>query len=105
MTKYELKKASVEIMFKDRKNIKPGCTMDHDGDLFDEVVEVFDAKEDAMAALATKKTAIHKYSYVNTYFLVEEFFVEEAEYDEDGDYVCGGDIIEFSEMEDCDGIQ
>jgi hypothetical protein len=34
-----------------------------------------------------------------TYYLVTEYCVEENEYDEDGEWVSGGDVLEFSHME------
>ena len=100
MTKFELKKQSVEIKWKDRYNIKVGCSVDHDGDHYDEIVKSFDTKDEAIAELQKYTTSITKLSSAaGKYYLVEEYYVEESNYDEDGDWESGGDIWELSKIE------
>lgn len=99
MKKFELKKQSIEIKWKDRYNISEGCSVDHDRDQFDELVKSFDTKEEALTELQKYTTGITELSSaIGKYYLVEEYYVEENTYDEDGDFESGGDILEFSKI-------
>lgn len=96
--KYEIRKNTREISYKDRKEIKEGCTLDQfDQEL--EIIKVFDDKEKALEELKAYSSSISKFSGgAGAYYLVTEYYVEENEYDEDGDRVSGGDVWEFSKM-------
>ena len=98
--KYEIKKRSIEVLYRNRKDIMEGVTSScDDGD--DELIEVFDefSLNEAKAKLREFKTDIRKLSgNAGTYYLVEEYYIEENEYDEDDEWVTGGDIVEFSKI-------
>ena len=94
MRKYELKKADIEIKYRDRKNICPGCTQNQE-ELDSEIIATFTDKKTALEELEKYSSSIREMS---GYFLVEEYYVEENEYDESNEWIGGGDIWEFSEM-------
>ncbi|WP_075679120.1 helix-turn-helix domain-containing protein [Roseburia sp. 831b] len=96
MKKFELIKKTVEISYKNRKEIQPGCA---EADTDPELLQSFDSLKDAKAALKKYKTDIKKMS---GYYLVTEYSVEENEYDEDGEFVSGTDIWCYSEMDRSD---
>ena len=96
--RFEIKKNNIEISYKNRMNIKPGCTLDNiDSD--PEIVESFDTKEAAIEALKKYSTDISAFSLCGTVFNVTEYYVEENEYDEDGDVVICNGVWEESKME------
>ena len=98
-TKYVIYKDSIEIRYRDRKNIKPGCVLDA-FEQYPEEVASFDTAEEAREALKTYRSDVSKYSgAAGTYYLVTEYYAEETRYDEDGDLVESGDILDFSEMD------
>lgn len=98
--KYEIKKRSIEVLYRNRKDIMEGVTLScNDGD--DELIEVFDefSLNEAKAKLREFKTDIRKLSgSAGTYYLVEEYYIEINEYDEDDEFIVGGDIVEFSKI-------
>lgn len=98
--KYELRKKSVEILYKDRNDIVEGVTSafdECDSELITTFGE-FDLNE-AKNKLSEYKTNIRELSgNAGTYYLVEEYYIEENEYDEDDEWVTGGDIVEFSKI-------
>lgn len=98
MKKYELRKNSIEIKWKDRKNIKPGITTEED---YPEIIKIFDNEEDAVAELKKYETSISiTYAYSGLkYLLVEEYYVEINEYDEEDEWINGCDIVDYSKME------
>lgn len=100
MVKYELKKDSIEVKYKDRKEIKPGIVLTSDNQE-PELVKAFDNKEDALEELRKYKSSIIKHTYNGTIFVVEEYYVEENTYDDEDEeeWVSGGDVWEFSKME------
>ena len=99
MTRYELKKNTREMSFKERKEIREGCTLDQ-RDMEPELVASFEDKEEALAELRKHRSDIRSFSTaVGTMYLVTEFYVEENTYDEDGGFVEGGDIWDYSEMD------
>lgn len=92
VTKYDLIKASIEV--RKEKDIKEGCTF---GDEYPEVIEQFDNREDALAALAKFHSSYRELSsHGMRYYDVTEYSVEENIYDKDGDFVEHESIIEYS---------
>lgn len=98
MKKYELRKNSIEVSFKNRRTIKEGATLTQD-ERFPEIVATFDDMDSAREELKKYKTSITKFSgNAGAYYLVEEFYIEENTYDEKGEWIEGGDIWEFSKI-------
>lgn len=97
--KFEIRKDNIEIAYKDRMNIKPGCTLDNlNSD--SEIIESFDTKEDAIEALKKHITDISTFSSANgTVFDVTEYYVEGNEYDEEGHIIACNGVWEESKME------
>lgn len=97
--KFEIKKDNIEIAYKDRMNIKPGCTLDNlNSD--SEIIESFDTKEDAIEALKKYTTDISTFLSANgTVFDVTEYYVEGNEYDEEGHIIACNGVWEESKME------
>ena len=97
--KFEIKKDNIEVAYKDRMNIKPGCTLDNlNSD--SEILESFDTKEDAIEALKKYTTDISTFSSANgTVFDVTEYYVEGNEYDEEGHIIACNGVWEESKME------
>jgi hypothetical protein len=99
MKKFEIVESHREISYRSRKEIKPGCTLLQD-DCSSSVLKSFQNKDEALAELKNYETEIRELSgSAGTYYLVTEYCVEENEYDEDGEWVSGGDVLEFSHME------
>lgn len=100
MVKYEVKKGSVEVMYKDRNEIKPGVVLTSDNQE-PELIKAFDNKEDALEELQKYKSSITIHNYNGTLYLVEEYYVEENVYDDEDEeeWLSGGDVWEFSKME------
>lgn len=99
MKKYEIKQNTREISYKKRAEIKSGCTLEQDNQE-PVIIKTFDNKEEALQALKEYKTDIRELrSSTGTYYDVTEYYVEENEYDEDGEWINGGDVWEFSEIE------
>lgn len=94
MVKYELRKNIREIRFKDRNEIKTGCTLQQDNQE-PEIIKSFDKKEDALKEQASYQSEIYPFG---SYFSVTEYYVEENEYDEDGEWVAGGDVWDFAPL-------
>ncbi len=88
MKKYELKKCSAEFAWKERKEIKEGCTM---YDVEPERLGEFESLEKAEEELAKYKTEI---SQSGGLFSVTEYMIQENEYNE-GEWINGGDIWSF----------
>ena len=97
---YELMEISAEILYKDRKRIKPGICLEYNYDRNPSLVETFASTEKAMEELGKRKSTV---VYMGRYFLVTEYYVEESEYDEEGDWISGGNIWGYSEF-DSDAI-
>ena len=99
MKRYELKKNTREMSFKERKEICEGCTLDQ-RDMEPELIGSFEDKEEALAELRKYESDVRTFrTAVGTMYLVTEFYVEENIYDEDGDFVEGGDILDYSKMD------
>lgn len=100
MVKYELKKDSIEVRYKDRKEIKPGIVLTADN-REPELIKTFDNKEEALEELGKYKSSITEYTYNGTLYVVEEYYIEENTYDDDDEdeWLSGGDIWSFSKME------
>lgn len=98
MKKYELRKNTREISYKERNEITEGCTLNQ-MDQEPEIIESFDSKEEALKKLENKESEICQLSGgAGAYYSVTEYYVEENEYDEDGEWVEGGDVYGFSKM-------
>ncbi len=96
MKKYELKKRTTEIAWKDRFDILEGCTAE---DPEPTTLKRCDTKEEAEKALKDCTTSIRELKGASgTFYAVEEYCIEENEYDEDDEWVSGGDILDWSKM-------
>lgn len=97
--RFDIKKDNIEIAYKDRMDIKPGCALD-DIDSDPEIMESFDTKEAAIEALKKYSTDISTFSSPNgQVFAITEYYIEENEYDEDGDPITCNGVWEESKME------
>lgn len=97
MKKYEVKENTIEVNYKNRKNIKAGVSLESENQ---EPITIASCEtlEEAQEELKKLKTDIIENHYNGTFYTVTEYYIEENEYDEDGDWVTGGDIYDFSEM-------
>ena len=87
------------ILFKNHAEVKKyyeGCTADK-CDTNPEVIKTFNNKDEALEELKKYNTQVSDY---RSYLLVEEYYVEEQEQDEDGEFIDGGDIWEYSKLEE-----
>lgn len=100
MVKYELKKDSIEVRYKDRKEIKPGIVLTSDNQE-PELIKTFDNKEEALEELRKYKSSITEHTYNGILYVVEEYYVEENTYDDEDEdeWLSGGDVCDFSKME------
>lgn len=100
MKRFEIRKESVEINYKNRFDIKEGITLqDVDCVHNPELIEIFDTLEEAREALKKYKTSIRTFkATLGTIFLVTEYYIEENVYDEDGEWIEGGDVFDFTPM-------
>lgn len=99
MMRYELRKNTIEIRWKNRDKIMAGCTLEKD-DSNPEIIEIFEDKEMDLQELKKYKSEVVELSGgAGIYYSVTEYYIEENEYDEDGEWVSGGDIWDFSEMD------
>lgn len=97
MVKYELNKDSIEVKYKDRKEIKAGVVLTSDNQE-PELIKVFDNKDEALLALQDCRSNVRKFNSAGgTYFYVTEYYIQESIYDDD-EWI-SGDIIDFSKME------
>lgn len=98
MKKYDLAKRTAEFNYKNRKEIKEGCTaFDPDP----EYMKTFDTLEEAKKALAKCETSINEFQYHGmTFYHVEEYVIEENEfeYDEGEEKLVQTDFIDTLEM-------
>ena len=96
--KYEIIKNTREISYKNRKEIKEGCTLEQDN-MMPEIIKSFDNKDEALKELKSYESDIKRLSgAAGTYYNVTEYYVEENEYDENGEWVSGGDVWSISKM-------
>lgn len=97
--KFEIKKDNIEIKYKDRDQIKPGCTLDNmNSD--PEILGTYETKEEAIEALRKYKTEISEFSCsVGRMFDVTEYYVEENVYDDNGEPESCNGVWEESKME------
>ena len=95
MIKYEIYKKTVEIKYKDRLQIKPGCTtMDSEPEL----IEYFLNEKEALEALKKYESVIREFtSDSGLMYEVIEYNLEKNEYDQDGDFKENIEIF-FSDM-------
>lgn len=99
MKRFDLMKSTREIMFKERFEIKEGCTFDQNN-MYPIIIKVFETKKDALDMLKSYKTDIRELNCsAGTYFEVNEYYVEENEYDDDGEFVKSDGVLEFSSIE------
>ncbi|MBD5556838.1 MAG: hypothetical protein HDQ95_16235 [Roseburia sp.] len=96
---YELRKSTCEVRYKDRKEIKEGCTLNVT-DQDPEIIKPFPDKDEAINALKGYETVIWELSgSAGRYYSVTEYYVEGNEYDEDGEWIGGGEVYAMSDME------
>lgn len=96
MTKFEIKKDSIEVLWKNRKVIKEGIVIDSDNQN-PELINSYDTLEEASKAIKNYNTTIRELSgSAGKYYLVEEYYIEENVYDEDGEFERCDGIWEFS---------
>ena len=70
--KFEIKKDNIEIAYRDRMDIKPGCTLDNmNSD--PKIIESFDTKKAAIEAL--KKYSTNISTFLSTYTSIVALFV------------------------------
>ena len=99
MKKYEIRKNTAEVKYRDRFDIKKGVTL-FGNDQDPEVVETFDDLSEAREALLRYETSICiSNTAAGTMYSIEEYYIEENMYDEDGDWLSGGDVWDFTQME------
>lgn len=97
MKKYEVKESTIEVNYKNRKNIKAGVSLESENQE-PTIIASFDTLKEAQKKLKELKTDIKENHYNGTFYNVTEYYIEGNEYDEDGDWLTGGDIYDFSEM-------
>lgn len=98
MTKFEIRKDSVEVSWKNRKTIKEGIVIDSDNQN-PELINSYDTLEEASKAIKNYNTTIRELSGgAGKYYLVEEYYIEENVYDEDGEFEKCDGIWEFSKI-------
>ena len=98
MKKYEIMKSYREISYKNRDEIREGCTMEQ-ADQEPEMMESFDSLEAAREALKKYQSEVEELrGGAGTFFGVTEYYIQNAEYDEDGDWIGGGDVWDFSPL-------
>lgn len=98
MKKYRIDKRMSEINYKNREDIRPGCTCD---DPEPEKVEEYETLEEAQEALKKYESSIYKFSSpIGTMYEVTEYAIQEIEYEDedDEDSELYGDVYDFSEM-------
>lgn len=82
MKKYDLVKRTAEFNYKNRKEIKEGCTA---FDPSPEYIKTFDTLEEAKKELAKYQTSISKFKTAMTFYEVTEYVIEENEFEYDED--------------------
>lgn len=92
--KYEIYKKTVEISYKDRKEIKSGCADAYKKGCSLEFVKGFDMQEEANEFFKMLKSDIKQ---INKYFLINEYVLECNEFNNNG--VLSTDVLDFSKME------
>jgi len=98
MKKFDLTKQTIEVLYKNKDQIKPGVVFDRN-DLFPEIIMSFEDKDAALTELKKYKSKILELSgSLGTYYSVTEYYVQENTYDEDGKLFEESDVWEFSEM-------
>lgn len=97
ITKFELKKATREIPYKNKKEIVEGCTTNYDGDIWPVVINSFDTKDEALEELKKYKSEAEYFSAAVSYYDITEYYVEEIKYDENGEFVDSEGIWAFAE--------
>lgn len=86
-TVYEVMKFTVEIKYKDRKNIKTGCCLE---DPEPETIKKFDTMEEAVEELKKHRPDCYYYEGGKCYEITE-YAVDIHTEDEDGEFVNGSD--------------
>lgn len=97
MKKFDAYERNVEIRYKNRNELREGCTCDCEEP---QKVAEFEALEDAQEWLSKQSTEICEFSSaIGIMFDVKEYVIKENEYDEDNEVVDYGDIWDISKME------
>ena len=82
MRKFEINETKVEVLYKDRFEIKQGITFTYNSSVDSEKVTSFNTLEEAKDALKNYKSTVYDYP---KYYHITEYVIEEYEYDEDSD--------------------
>ena len=96
ITKFELKNATREIDYKNKKEITEGCTIYHEGVVWGELIKSFDTKDAALEELKKCKSEAEYCSVGVSFYYITEYYVEENNYDEDGEFVNSEGIWAFA---------
>jgi len=94
MKKFEIRKNTIVIAYKNRKDIKAGITLTGDNQE-PEIMGTYSTLEEAKEELKKYTSLIDK---MGSFFGIEEYYIEENVYDEDDEWEAGGDVWEFSPM-------
>lgn len=97
--RFEIRRNSIEVSYKERYTIKEGVTLTADVQE-PEIIAYFDTVEEAKQKLNKCHSSITTLTnHGMTYYLVEEYYIEENYYDEDEEWVeGGGDVWGFSKF-------
>ena len=92
MKKYGIYESYAKIAYKDRAEIKKGCSL---GDEYWSKLEEFDTLEKAIDGLKEYKTYVKNHG---NYFSISEYSIREVEYNEDGEWISTSDDIAVTDM-------
>lgn len=93
--KYDIVQRTKEISYKNRYDIKAGCTYGED----ETTIKSCKQKEEALKELYQNASSIRELSNAGgIYFEVTEYVVEENTYNQEGEFVEGGDELAYSDM-------
>lgn len=98
MKEFEILKNSIEVAWKNRKEIKEGITLTAN-EQYSKIVAILDTLDEAKVELQKYKSSIRELSGgAGKYYLVEEYYIEENSYDENGNLIECGDVGEYSKI-------
>lgn len=93
--KYDIVQRTKEISYKNRYDIKAGCT--YGGD--ETTLKSYNQKEEALKELYQNASSIRELSNARgIYFDVTEYVVVENTYNQKGEFVEGGEEVDYSDM-------
>lgn len=93
MKRYAIRCGTLEVKYKERNRIKPGCFWSFDEECMDtDLIEVTESKEMGLALLDKYRLDVRVFP---SYFLVHDYFLVEEDVNEDGN-IEDDEIIEFA---------